>query len=145
MKTKPSWYYNQSAVIPFKTNEGMTEIVLITSITSGAWGIPKGVVEKSMSPEESASKEAFEEAGVIGKVSNEIIADYEYEKWGGTCKVKVFPLHVTDILDEWDERNVRKRIIVEIKEAISLIKKNQREVLIKFQEIMSINYCNSAR
>ena len=134
MGTKPAWLYNQSAVIPFMVNNGVTEIVLVTSSSSENLVIPKGVIERFMSPEESAAKEALEEAGVVGKVIDQIIAEYEYEKWGGTCNVKVYPLEVTEVLEEWDEMNKRSRFIVEASKAAEIIKSEQRPAINKFLE-----------
>ena len=65
MSTKPSWLYQQSAVIPIFDDK----IVLITSRRKKRWIIPKGVIELGLAPEDSAAKEALEEAGVVGSVS----------------------------------------------------------------------------
>ena len=84
--------------------------------------IPKGVKEPDLSLRDSASKEALEEAGVRGRVDDEPIGDYEYEKWGGVCKVAVFPMEVSDSVpeDEWEE-NHRERRWVDAREARRLI------------------------
>ena len=81
-----------------------------------------------------SAKEAYEEAGVIGNVLSELIIEYEYKKWGGICKVKVFPLRIWKILDEWEEMDKRKRIVVDINKAIDLIKQEQKVVLVRFKE-----------
>ena len=57
-------FFKQSGVIPVLDNR----LVLITSRKSERWIIPKGYVEKGLSPSESAAKEAYEEAGLIGVV-----------------------------------------------------------------------------
>ena len=134
MINKPAWLFNQSAVVPYKKTAQTTEIVLVTSSSSKNWVLPKGVIERFMSPEESAAKEAYEEAGVIGDILSELIIEYEYKKWGGICKVKVFPLRVLQILDEWEEMDKRKRIVVDINKAIDLIKQEQKVVLVRFKE-----------
>jgi len=105
MKRKPDWLYNQSSVVPFiKDNDGL-KIVLISSLKSKKWIVPKGVIEKPLSPQDSAAKEALEEAGVEGEVGNEPIGYFEYEKWGGICKVQVFALRVEKVLEDWAEKN----------------------------------------
>src|SRR5690606_14354101 len=58
------------------------------------WGIPKGLVEAHLSSLESARQEAREEAGIEGIVHKSVIGYYEYEKWAGMCRVKVFPMLV---------------------------------------------------
>ncbi len=134
MDSTPNWFYRQSAVIPYLVANNRLEIVLITSSSSKHWIFPKGIIEPNMTPEGSAAKEALEEAGVIGKSSSKLISEYEYEKWGGFCSVLVFPLEVTQLLSNWEEMDFRDRIIVEISEAIEMIKAAQRPSLERFRE-----------
>jgi 8-oxo-dGTP pyrophosphatase MutT (NUDIX family) len=135
---KPAWMFKQSGVIPFRVVDDTIEVVLITSRSSGKWGIPKGIIERDLSPQDSAAKEAHEEAGVVGNVTDRVVAEYEYQKWGGTCKVQVFAMAVTTVLDEWDEKQVRSRKIVTLAEAIELVKPELTEVLKQFQSFRSV-------
>jgi 8-oxo-dGTP pyrophosphatase MutT (NUDIX family) len=135
---KPAWMFNQSGVIPFLIVDRAIQVVLITSRSSGKWGIPKGIIERDLSPQDSAAKEAHEEAGVVGDVTDLVVAEYEYRKWGGVCKVQVFALEVTEILPEWDEMHVRKRTIVPLAEAIELVKPELTAVLKQFQSLRAI-------
>lgn len=135
MITKPNCYYKQSAVIPYKESKGKIEILLITSRSKKNWIIPKGIVEIGMSPDESASKEAYEEAGVKGLVGSTLIGIYDYEKWGGTCKVKVFPMLVEETLTKWPESDFRTRKWFPIKKAIKSVKKEKlSKILTEFKE-----------
>jgi len=118
---KPEWYYTQSAVIPFQKKEDEIHIVIITSRNHKRWIVPKGIVEKELSPQDSAAKEAFEEAGVRGRVYSNAIGEYQYEKWGGICTVQVFPLEVQEILDNWEEMEYRERKIIPLDEAKTLL------------------------
>jgi 8-oxo-dGTP pyrophosphatase MutT (NUDIX family) len=77
---KPAWMFKQSGVIPFRVVDDTIEVVLITSRSSGKWGIPKGIIERDLSPQDSAAKEAHEEAGVVGNVTDRVVAEYEYQK-----------------------------------------------------------------
>lgn len=117
---KPSYWYNQSAVLPFLHRDGELYVVLIKTRKGKRWTIPKGIVEPGLSPLASALKEALEEAGLKGRGQPEPIGCYAYRKWGGTCTVQVFPLEVTDILDEWEE-SWRQREIFRIADAVELI------------------------
>ncbi len=117
MPSKRQWLYRQSGVLPvFDDN-----IVLITTRRSKRWIIPKGVVEKGMTPHDSAAKEAFEEAGVIGSVHDFTIGSFSYRKWGGICTVQVYPLFVEQVLDEWDEMHMRKRKVVSVRDAVKMV------------------------
>lgn len=100
--------YEQSAVIPFRKNGPALEILLITSHRRKRWVIPKGLIEPGLSPAESAVKEALEEAGITG-IPGGHIGTYEYEKWGGICRVQVFPLLVREVRKEWEEKYLRER------------------------------------
>ncbi len=125
-KLKPAKLYDQSGVLAIMDKR----IVLITTIKSGKWGIPKGIIGKGMTPIESAEQEAYEEAGIVGQVIHDQIGEYKHKKWDGICTVKVYPLLVENLLDNWEEKNLRKRIIVEPKQAISLVRKRVlREII----------------
>lgn len=133
MSKKPWWLYRQSAAIPYTFEENEIKIIIVTTRFKKNWTIPKGVVERFLSPSESAAQEALEEAGVKGKISDDEFAEYKYEKWGGTCHVKVFPLLVKEVLKEWPEMNKRERKIADISEAIELVKAAQVPMLKKFR------------
>ena len=89
------------------------EVLLITSLNSKRWIIPKGWPEAELSPGENAAREAFEEAGVTGKIGAEPVGSYHYlkeKKDGGgmPCTVNVFALAVTKQLDDWPEKGARQ-------------------------------------
>lgn len=128
MSKKPSWLFNQSGVVPFINEDNTLKFVLVTSKSKTAYIFPKGVIERFMSPEESAQKEAEEEAGVRGLIIPDIEGHYTYEKWGGLCSVKVFALEVTELLDDWDEAYKRERIIADRETCIGLLKPASVEV-----------------
>lgn len=122
MQTKPAYSYNQSAAIAFRRRAGSTSVLLITSHRGHHWVIPKGIVERGLTPAASARKEAWEEAGVHGQVGTTPVGTYDYEKWGGTCRVRVFLLEVEQVLDEWPESNVRRRRWVSPEAAATLVR-----------------------
>jgi len=120
--------FNQSAVIPYRVTKGKVRILVITNNKKSRWVIPKGIIEPDMSPAASAAKEAEEEAGVIGKVSEKSIGQYNYKKWGGECNVKVFMLQVEKVMDEWDE-DYRDREWVSVKEAAQRVREKELKAL----------------
>lgn len=129
--------YAQSAVIPFRFSDtGHLRILLITS-NRGKWIVPKGLVEPDLSPEESAAQEAFEEAGVRGRVLPGAIGRYQYEKWGGTCDVTLFLMEVGEELKRWPEMAWRDRRWVEVSEALGLVNHTElREVIARVPELV---------
>lgn len=116
----------QSGVLPIVGDM----VVLITARSSGRWIIPKGYVEKGMSPAESAAKEAREEAGVTGKVMPVEIGRYSYRRPSGLYSVRVYPLQVELLLDRWDEMHVRQRRLVTPSEAVEMIVHKELSALV---------------
>lgn len=103
MSKRAGYFYNQSGVIPFRKRRGKLELLMVTSTNKKRWVIPKGVKEPHLSPRKSAIKEAWEEAGVRGKVSKPPIGAYRYRKWGGICTVEVYVMEVSQIVKHWNE------------------------------------------
>ena len=121
MSTRTLVLVEQSGVIPYRIINGQIEVMLITSSGSKRWVIPKGLIEPNMTPEDSAAKEAWEEAGVLGQVFPNLIGTYEYYKSGCTWQVDVFLLQVETIVENWPEAYKRKRQWVSIPKAIKRV------------------------
>ena len=104
----------QSGAVPYFVDNGVKKIILITARSSEKnWIVPKGHIKKGLSPEKSAAEEALEEAGLKGKVESKIIGSFHYTKKNKEYMVDFYPFEVTDILDDWPEKDQRERIIVE--------------------------------
>ncbi len=110
-------YFKQSGVIPIYKGK----VVLITARGSRRWIIPKGSIEWELSAQDSAAKEALEEAGVKGEVFPEEIGTYTYDKLGGRYKVRLYIMKVTKLKENWDEKHFRKRKLVSPKQAIKKV------------------------
>jgi 8-oxo-dGTP pyrophosphatase MutT (NUDIX family) len=121
---KPPWMYRQSGVIAHFPNEERTGVFLVTSRKRKRWIIPKGVVERGMTPWESAAMEAYEEAGVRGDVGTTPVGSYQYEKWGGVCTVEVYVLAVREVLDDWPEASQRERRWFTFEEAAEAVRED---------------------
>ncbi len=132
---KLEFNFKQSGVIPYRQNNGTTEVLLITSMKKKKWIIPKGYIEFNLSPFESAKKEAFEEAGVLGSNETIEIGSYRVHKEIGVSYVKVFSMEVIKILEDYPEKNHRKRKWYNVKDAIETVQNEDlAEVLSKFYE-----------
>lgn len=119
-RERPAYYYDQSAVVPFRLHKGRPRILLIRSRSGQRWIVPKGIREPNLTHAQSALKEAWEEAGVKGDVGDAPLGRCSYRKWGGTCRLEVYPLAVTDVADHWDE-DFRERRWVSPKKAAALL------------------------
>lgn len=101
----------QYAAIPIRMRkDGKAEVLLLTSRGKGRWGIPKGWPIPKRSPKGTARQEAFEEAGLKGRViSQGPIGRYSYCKSGlGEIVVQVFVMQVERQLREWPEKTERR-------------------------------------
>ncbi len=103
----------QYAALPYRLVAGHPDVLLVTSRETRRWIIPKGWAEKGVKPHDMAAREAFEEAGVRGKVKKRPYGTYLYEKrlTGRSieCKVTVFLFEVQDVLEAWPEQHERRR------------------------------------
>jgi len=131
VKTRPRWFYNQSAVIPYRRTKSGIEILLVTSRGGKRWIVPKGIIDPGTTALESARKEAYEEAGVSGPASSTALGKYQYEKWGGRCTVEVFPMEVDSVLETWPESSTRRRKWMSVKEATNAIEEPDLNKLIR--------------
>ena len=115
------------------------EVLLITSLNSRRWILPKGWIEDELTPAQSAAREAFEEAGVTGEIGETPIGTYHYlkEKKDGSglpCSVDVFALAVTRQLPDWPEKGARNLAWVPLDQAITQVSEpGLRQVLKDFR------------
>ncbi|KAE8676148.1 Nudix hydrolase 21 [Hibiscus syriacus] len=86
------------------------EVVVINAQNGKGLLFPKGGWEKDESMEEAAIRETIEEAGVLGEI------ECKLGKWSYKSKRQsifheghMFPLLVKQELDQWPEKNIRKR------------------------------------
>jgi 8-oxo-dGTP pyrophosphatase MutT (NUDIX family) len=103
----------QYAALPYRLSAGSRpEFMLVTSRETRRWIIPKGWPKKGKSPQHSAAREAFEEAGVVGAIAKRSVGSFSYKKRlkaGGivVCEVRVFPLEVKHQNKQWPEKQER--------------------------------------
>lgn len=112
----------QSGVIPYRMRRGRIEVALVTASSGPHWTIPKGHIEPDLTPEDSAAKEAFEESGLLGRVSSRAVGSYVYEKRGELRQVTLFPLAVEVELKDWPEMKERTRRWMSVEQAASLVR-----------------------
>jgi len=97
----------QIAALPIRWNKnGKLRVMLVTSRETKRWVMPKGWPMEGKKPWRAAEIEASEEAGISGTMSRIAIGTYGYRKKLGDgsktpCRVKLFPMHVTNIHKKW--------------------------------------------
>ena len=126
----------QYGVLPYRVDaEGKLEILLITSRERGRWVVPKGNPIPFLLNYESAAREAFEEAGVEGRIATMPIGSYRYQKRrraGGTAAaiVNLYPLLVTRQAEAWPERGQRTLRWFSPEEAAEAVEEPELAVII---------------
>ena len=110
----------QACVIPFRRLRSGAMFCLITSLNKRRWIFPKGCVDGDESVQETALKEAFEEAGLYGRVIVPPLGRYVDSKWGAILDVTVMLMEVERIDDVWQE-DMRVRCWTDGKEALRLL------------------------
>jgi 8-oxo-dGTP pyrophosphatase MutT (NUDIX family) len=104
---------SQIAALPvYRDESGAAWVLLITSRETRRWIIPKGWPMRGRKDHDAAAQEAFEEAGVVGRVSTKPVGTYLYWKRQTEhfelCNVKVYLLEVEGQLEAWPEKGQRR-------------------------------------
>lgn len=126
MKTDRSGVVQYGALPWRRTDAGVLEILLITSRETHRWVIPKGWPIQGKSSAKSAAQEAFEEAGVTGKIDKSPVGSYAYDKRlkNGRLqhvRVTVFALLVENEAEVFPEAGQREKRWVSLLEAARLV------------------------
>lgn len=129
-------YKFQSAALCFRLKKEKPEVLLVTSRDTGRWIIPKGWFMVGLAPHESAEREAYEEAGIKGRIYNECLGAYTYQKvldpmTIAHCQVLVFPLKVKQELDKFPEKGERRRKWFSAKKAATLVNEPDLAMILK--------------
>ncbi|MCB6178838.1 NUDIX hydrolase [Rhodobacter sp. Har01] len=104
----------QYGALCWRMHGGKARVLLVTSRDTGRWIIPKGWPMAGFVPAMAAAQEAWEEAGVEGRVDGASLGVYSYLKLRPaakdvTCAVEVFPLRVDRLQRRYPERGERRR------------------------------------
>ena len=105
----------QFAALCYRLVHDKVEVLVITSRRSQNWILPKGWPMDGKTPAECAVQEAWEEAGVIGRVNTKCLGLYSYHKDLGPeqgsvpCVAMVYGVRVNSLADEFPEAGQRKR------------------------------------
>ncbi len=125
-KSRPKRKGRQVAALPFRhALGGGLEVLIMTSRSTGRVVIPKGWPMKKLHDAKAAAREAYEEAGIVGKVRRKAIGSYPYWKRlidsFQYVKVDVFPLEVEGQLEDWPEKGDRRLVWIKPEDAALLL------------------------
>jgi 8-oxo-dGTP pyrophosphatase MutT (NUDIX family) len=117
---------HQVAALPWRREpDGSVLVLLVTTLQTHRWIIPKGWPVPGERDFAAAALEAREEAGVIGTTGTTSIGTFMYEKRRASgsvpVEVTVFPLEVREELSHWPERKRRQRAWFTLADAAALV------------------------
>jgi len=117
---------SQCGAICYRLEKGKPRILLITSRGTGRWVIPKGWPMDGKTAAEAAEIEAWEEAGVEGRLHPVCLGIYSYLKTlergqSLPCVVSVYALRVKTLAHNFPEQGQRKRKWVSAKRAAQMV------------------------
>ena len=116
----------QACALPYRETERGIEVCLITSLRKKRWIFPKGPVDR-LGLVESAAKHAADEAGVYGRVSEELVGNYKRLKDGRIHMVNVYSMEVDRCEEIWFQARERQRQWATVEQARSLLVKPELE------------------
>jgi 8-oxo-dGTP pyrophosphatase MutT (NUDIX family) len=111
----------QAAAIPIRRRGERLQVCLIRKRLAGSWGIPKGTVDSGHTHQSTALNEAWEEAGLRGRLVGDALGTYQYEKFGRPLTVMLFVMEVLEHHSDWIEAGIRERRWVSCEEAGTLL------------------------
>ncbi len=117
----------QVAALCRRDEDGRPRILLITSRETRRWILPKGWPMPGRSDGEAALTEAWEEAGVRGRLeSPEPVGRFSYEKRmkDGSSRVvetQVFAVRVSELAEDYPEAGQRRRKWVSPEKAARMV------------------------
>jgi phosphohistidine phosphatase len=111
---------DQASAVPFRRYGERVEFCLITT-SSGRWAFPKGYIDAGESPEQTALKEALEEAGLHGRIVGTPLVGYRTGKNGNSKRVVALLMEVSVCDAQWEEAKLRQRRWVSQDEAQALL------------------------
>lgn len=126
----------QIAALCWRLRRGKVEVLLITSRDTRRWIVPKGWMMDGQQAHEAAEIEAWEEAGVKGKIAAKALGQFTYDKLHPSkpamrCEVAVYPLRVSRMEHKFPEQKERSRKWFSARKAARLVAEAELSAIIQ--------------
>lgn len=104
----------QFAALCYRIKSNKVQVLLVTTRRTGRWILPKGWPIDGLTPQKSAAREAWEEAGVIGRPDAQPLGLYSFSKLMANdemlpCVAMVYSVHVKSLASDFPEKDQRER------------------------------------
>lgn len=119
----------KAAVIPYRIHKRRIEVALVTTSKGKGWIVPKGSVDEGERPRDAAIREAEEEAGLRGVVARKPLGRYLHVNGHGRCRVDVYLMRVTKVLEHWLEDELRRRCWMRVPDAADCLREELQQFL----------------
>ena len=122
---------DQAAAIPVRFRRRKVQVCVIRRRGGKSWGIPKGLIDRGDTAEETALNESWEEAGLTGRVLGRALGTYQYQKWDRTLTVAVYLMEVEAQERTWEEASFRERKWIVFDDADAYLKRHPARSLLE--------------
>ena len=129
----------QAAVIPYRIRKERVEVALVTTSRGKGWVVPKGSVDDGEQPREAAIREAEEEAGLRGVVPRKRLGRYRRVKGNRPCRVDVYLMRVTNVLESWLEDKLRRRRWMRIPDAAACLREELQDFVHLIEGVVELD------
>jgi 8-oxo-dGTP pyrophosphatase MutT (NUDIX family) len=123
-----------AAVAVRRQVSGKLEVLLVTSRETRRWVVPKGWPWPEVPDHEAAAAEAWEEAGVRGRILADRLGVYTYDKRRDGSRLAVdvvaYLLEVSDEESIWPEMDERQRAWFNLAEAAQAVEEPELKALL---------------
>jgi 8-oxo-dGTP pyrophosphatase MutT (NUDIX family) len=128
----------QVAALCWRRRKGLVEVLLVTSRETKRWVIPKGWPMEGLKDFNAAKIEAFEEAGVDGRVARKPLGRFRYGKRKPDTvvpvRVEVYGLEVRRTKRSWPESKQRRREWFSVEGAAMRVQEAELKAIIRSLE-----------
>jgi 8-oxo-dGTP pyrophosphatase MutT (NUDIX family) len=125
----------QVAALCLRDGPDGPEVLLVRSLDSNSWILPKGWPMRGRSLAQAAEIEAWEEAGVRGKLNPTSIGVFRtFKRKNGVrfeCDIHVFALRVTSQAEDYPEASQRRRKWMRLTKAIDRLDQQELTSVIR--------------
>lgn len=131
----------QAGALCLRDGASGREVLLITSLRTKRWIVPKGWPMPDRSLAQTALQEAWEEAGVRGFVDELEACAYSYDKIrrdgsAVSTRCSLFRVDVRELAEDWPEKKRRERRWVPLAEAATMVDEQElREIFLRLDQV----------